>query len=74
MRFADDCDAFEDWRAMRDAGEASLVDAAFRDIIAGKFDTDAVHAALQLGTHPDYHRLKQLLDDAERAARHAGAT
>jgi hypothetical protein len=67
-------DAFKDRRARREADEDALVDAAMRDIIAGRFDTDAVYFALQLGHHDEYAKLKEAHDLALRGARATGAS
>lgn len=68
----DEIDAFKQRRDRREAREGSLIDQAFRDILAGKFDTDAVKRAEQLGHHDDYPKLKRLLEWATRAARACG--
>lgn len=68
----DDIDEFKIRRDIREAAEGWLINAAFRDILAGKFDTSSVHFALQLGHHEDYPKLKQAHENALRAARHMG--
>lgn len=73
MKFDCDIEAFKYDRALREADEGWLIDAAFADILAGNFESETVQAALRLGHHEDYQRLRQARDDAVRAFRHAGA-
>lgn len=70
-----DCEIeeFKIWRDSVEQDEGWLIDAAFRDILAGKFDTEAVHLAMKLGHREEYSKLKEAHDEAIRAARHAGA-
>lgn len=70
--YDDEIDEFKRRRAMDEADEGRLVDAAMRDILAGRLDSEVVHEAMKLGHHTDYRKLSQALNDAERAARHAG--
>lgn len=58
----------------RDQREADLVDEAFRDILAGKFESDAVQAVMQrrAGDMSEYVRMKEYHATAVRVARHAG--
>jgi hypothetical protein len=66
----DDCSAWKEERQRQD----DLVNEAFADILAGRFDSDAVHEAMLLGHHEDHQRLRAERDTALRVARATGAT
>ncbi len=70
----DPMEAFKYARDMREAREGWLIDQAFADILAGKFESEAVHEAMKLGHHEDYTKLKETYDAAALAARHSGGT
>lgn len=65
-----------EFECRRDDAERDLVDQAFRDILAAKFESDAVRAVMnrRAGDMSDYLRMKEWRAVAERAARHSGAT
>lgn len=67
-RYVDDIDAFKDQRQRIE----DVIDEAFTDILAGKFESAAVHRALTMGHHPRYTKLKETYDVAVLAARHSG--
>lgn len=75
-RRTDDCDidCFKRQQAYRDAQDGEIVDAAMRDIIAGKFESQAVHEVMgrRAGTIADYVKVKDLYDAAALAAIHCG--
>jgi hypothetical protein len=60
---------------MRELSDAHIVDAAMADILACKFDSDAVHEVMQhrAGSKNDYDRVKDARDTAIRVARAVGA-
>jgi hypothetical protein len=68
-KFEDDLDAWRERRALIEAREGWLIDSAFRDLLAGKFDTEAVREALKLGHHDEYQKLREQYELAERVAR-----
>lgn len=49
MTFDDDIDAYKYDRALREVDQAALVDAAFREILAGNFDSFAVLECQRIG-------------------------
>lgn len=71
----DEIEAFKERRARLEKGDAFFVDAAFRDILRGDFESAAVHEVMQrrAGTIDEYRRLKDALDAAILAKRHCGA-
>lgn len=74
MLYFDESEAYKARRDRDEADDGHLIDAAMRDILAGKFDTETVHLAMQLGHHDDFPKLKERHDIALRAAHAAGAT
>jgi hypothetical protein len=78
MRYSDcDITEFKIREALAEAHEAhdtALVDEAMRDILAGHFDSDAVHEVMQrrAGSFHDYQRVREARDVAVMAARHCG--
>lgn len=54
--------------------EDELIDGAFQDILAGRFDSGTVREAMQLGHRPEYARLAEQRDIAARVAGHSRAT
>lgn len=76
MRYSDcEIEEFKIREAMREARDGSLVDQAMRDLIAGNFESDAVHAVMgrRAGSIADYVEAKRLYEAAALAARHSGA-
>lgn len=71
----DEIDAFKERRASIEKSDAFFVDAAFRDILRGDFESAAIHEVMQrrAGTIEEYRRLKDELDAAILAKRHSGA-
>lgn len=69
-----DADEAHDYFAQREVDDAAVVNEAFRDILAGRFDSPAVRAVenRHAGTLEDYQRLRDQRSIAERAAYHAG--
>lgn len=75
MRYCDDeIDEFKYREALREASEGEIVDAAMRDIIAGQFESQAVHEVMgrRAGTISDYVKVKDLYEAAALAAIHCG--
>lgn len=75
MRYSDcDIEEFKIRRALHEAQEGPVVDAAMRDLLNGKFDSEAVNEVLarRAGTIAEYVKVKDLYDATVRAARHAG--
>lgn len=64
----DDIDAFKDQRQRIE----DVIDEAFTDILAGKFESAAVHRALTLGHHQRHPKLKETYDVAVLVTRHSG--
>jgi hypothetical protein len=56
-------------RVRQAATEGELINAAFSDILAGRFDSYVVHEALRLGHHEQHQQLREARDTAERVAR-----
>lgn len=73
MKFDCDMTAFRDKQARIERDEAMLIDAAFRDLIDGRFDSMNVLEAMRLGHHPRYQALRQAAVDAIYVARQCGA-
>lgn len=74
MLYLDESEAYKARRDRDDAHEGHMIDAAMRDILAGKFDTDAVYFAMQLGHHDDFPKFREQYDIAQLAAHAAGTT
>lgn len=75
MRYCDDeIDEFKYWEALREASDGEIVDAAMRDIIAGQFESQAVHEVMgrRAGSISDYIKVKDLYEAAALAAIHCG--
>lgn len=76
VRRTDDCDidCFKRQQAYREVEDGAIVDAAMRDIIAGKFESQAVHEVMgrRAGSIADYVKVKDLYDAAAMAAIHSG--
>lgn len=69
IREQDEDTAHDIRRQRKDDDERDIVDAAMRDLLAGKFDSPMVHAAMKLGHHEGYPRVKELRDTATRVER-----
>lgn len=69
----DEDSAYETKRQREVDAEAEIVDAAFRDILQGDFDSAAVSAVMgrRAGSIQDYVRMKDEYDAAVRAVRHS---
>lgn len=63
----DESNAYKERRDRDEANEGYLIDHAMRDILQGKFDTDAVREAMTLTRHSDFEKLATAYDDALRA-------
>lgn len=77
MKRHSDCEIeeFKIRRAMYDVNDAHIVNEAMRDILAGNFDSEAVHAVMgrRAGAIEDYIKVKDRYEVAVRAAIAAGA-
>ncbi len=68
----DEIDEFKYRRALREAADGPIVDAAIRDIIAGDFDSQAVHEVMsrRVGSIEDYIAVKDKYDVAVKVLLH----
>lgn len=69
-----DCEIeeFKIRRALQEARDGRIVDAAMRDLIAGNFDSEAVHEVMsrRTGSIEDYVRVKGQYETAVRVLLH----
>jgi len=75
-RYCDDeIDEFKYRRALQEAADGPVVDAAMRDIIAGNLNSQAVHEVMsrRVGSINDYADAKDLYDVAVKVRIHTGS-
>lgn len=70
-----DIEAYKHAEALREASDGEVVDAAFADILAHRFDSPAVHEVMQrrAGSDWQYRKLKEERELAMKVARACGA-
>ncbi len=72
-RYCDDeIDEFKYRRALQEAADGPIVDAAMRDILAGNLDSQAVHEVMsrRVGTINDYVKAKDWYEAAVKVRLH----
>jgi len=68
MRYSDcEITEFKIRRDMQEAHDGHLIDHAMRDLLQGKFDTEAVRDAMNLKHHDEFQKLATAYDSALRA-------